>query len=197
MPNLTAFLLYVFVTTFTPGPNNLMAMSNAIQYGYKRALGFLAGMTAGFVLVMLASGLLNVALVQVLPQTRLWLNLGGAAYLVYLALHTILSRPPGSDEAGKSALNTFWAGFTLQFLNLKVILYGVTVYSLFITPSFNNPWVVALFAPLLAAVGFSSISCWALGGSLFRAFWVRYYRAFSIVMGAFLLYSAWASIWGH
>ena len=72
MPNLTAFLLYVFVTTFTPGPNNLMAMSNAIQYGYRRVLGFLAGMTVGFALIMLASGLLNVALVQILPQTRFW-----------------------------------------------------------------------------------------------------------------------------
>ena len=196
MPNLTAFLVYAFVTTYTPGPNNLMAMTNAIQYGFKRTLKFLLGMTAGFVLIMLGCALLNAALVRLLPQSQFWLELAGAAYLVYLALHTLFSKPP-SDETTQSGLNTFWAGLSLQFLNLKVILYGITIFSLFITPVFRNPWTVSLFAPLLAALGFSSVSCWALGGSLFRAFWLKHYRAFSIVMAAFLLYSAWASIWGH
>ena len=59
MINLYPFLAYVVVTTFTPGPNNIMAMSNAMHHGYRRTLGFLAGMTAGFFLVMLACGILN------------------------------------------------------------------------------------------------------------------------------------------
>jgi threonine/homoserine/homoserine lactone efflux protein len=196
MPNLTPFLVYAFVTTFTPGPNNLMAMTNAIQYGYRRTFGFLLGMTAGFAVVMLACALLNAALARLLPQAQFWLELAGAAYLLYLALHTIFSKPPVS-EMEPARLNTFWVGLTLQFLNLKVILYGVTIFSLFITPVFANPWTVGLFAPLLAALGFASVSCWAFGGALFRGFWLRHYRAFSLVMGTFLIYSAAASLWGH
>lgn len=196
MPNLVPFLLYAFVTTYTPGPNNLMAMTHGIQYGYRRTLSFLLGMTAGFVMIMLTSALLNAALLQLLPQSQIWLGIAGAAYLAYLALHTIFSKPP-SGEPGPGGLNTFWAGMTLQFLNVKVILYGITIFSLFITPVFTNPWIVSLFAPLLALLGFSSVSCWAFGGALFRSFWLRHYRVFSLVMGAFLLYSAAASIWGH
>ncbi|WP_331710011.1 hypothetical protein [Paenibacillus swuensis] len=39
------FLLYVFVTTFTPGPNNLLSMSNAHQYGFKKTLRFIFGIS--------------------------------------------------------------------------------------------------------------------------------------------------------
>ena len=89
MPNLYPFLAYVFVTTFTPGPNNILAMSNGLRYGYRRTLGFLAGMTVGFLIVMLVSGLLNVVLARLVPQMRFWLNILGAAYMFYLAAHIV------------------------------------------------------------------------------------------------------------
>ena len=167
-----------------------------MRVGYRRTFAFLIGMSCGFTVVMLACGLLNVALVNLLPTARFWLNLAGAAYLIYLAIHTALSKPP-ADQIEEIGMNTFLAGVTLQFLNLKLILYGVTVFSLFITTAFQNPLTVSLFAPALAGVGFVATSCWALGGTLFRNFWIKYYRAFNLVMAAFLIYSAAASIWGH
>ena len=193
MLNFYPFITYVFVTTFTPGPNNILSMSNGLRYGYRRILGFLAGITTGFFVVMLVSGLLNVALVSVMPSLRIWLNLLGAAYMLYLAAHIAFStsKPDGPQP---QSLNTFRAGFALQFVNLKGILYGVTVFSLFITPAFQNPIVVGLFAPLLAIVGFAAVSSWALGGNLFRRFLQKYERAFNLAMGALLVYTALASL---
>ena len=196
MPNLYPFLTYVLVTTFTPGPNNILAMSNAMRFGYKRTLGFLAGVFAGFCLVMLACGLLNVALSRLLPQVRFWLNLLAAAYMVYLALHVLRSGEilKGAKEHD---LNTFGAGFGLQFLNLKVILYGITVFSLFITQTFQEPVMVSLFAPVLALIGFIATSCWALGGDIFRHFLRRHYRLFNFAMAALLIYTAVATLLPH
>lgn len=91
-------------------------------------------------------------------------------------------------------MNSFLAGFTLQFLNLKVILYGVTVFSMFILRAYQNPLQVSLFAPLLAGVGFIATSCWALGGDLFRGLMHRHYRAFNLAMAALLVYTAIASL---
>lgn len=193
MTNLYPFLAYVFVTTFTPGPNNIMSMSNAMRYGYKRTLGFLFGMVTGFLVVMLICGFLNVALMSLLPQVRFWLNILGAVYMIYLALHIIRAKPL-ADNSSENGLNSFAAGFAMQFLNLKVILYGITVFSMFITQSFQNPIIVSLFAPLLAAVGFISISCWALGGNLFRNLLHKYNRPFNLAMGALLVYTAIASL---
>lgn len=193
MLNFYPFLTYVFVTTFTPGPNNILSMSNGLRYGYRRILGFLAGITTGFLVVMLVSGLLNVALVSVMPPIRIWLNVLGAGYMLYLAAHIVFSKTQ-AESAQPQGLNTFRAGFALQFVNLKGILYGVTVFSLFITPAFQNPVVVALFAPLLALVGFTAVSSWALGGNLFRRFLQKYARAFNLAMGALLVYTALASL---
>ena len=195
MPNIYPFLTYVLVTTFTPGPNNILAMSNSLRYGYRRTLPFLTGITAGFLIMMLFSGLLNVVLVRLVPQIRFWLNILGAGYMLYLAAHIVFSKP-SSDDPGQNQLNTFGAGFALQFINLKAILYGVTVFALFITPLYQNPIIVSLFAPLLAGIGFISVSSWALGGNLFRRFLQKYERWFNLAMGVLLVYTAMASLLG-
>ena len=193
MPNLYPFLIYVMVTTFTPGPNNSMAMTNAMRSGYRRTLGFLLGVFVGFMIVMLLCGLLNVLLVSLLPQLQFWLNLLGAAYLVYLAVHTFLSKPQ-ADQPLNPGLNTFKAGVWLQFLNLKLILYGITVFSLFITPYFQNPLSLLLFALLLGIIGLIATSCWALGGAIFSSFYQKHYLLLNIVMGGLLLWIALHSL---
>jgi len=74
MMQIVPFLTYVFVTTFTPGPNNILSMSNAMRFGYKNTLRFLLGITCGFLVVMLLSGLANVILINLLPQVHFWLG---------------------------------------------------------------------------------------------------------------------------
>jgi len=195
MTNLYPFLIYVFVTTFTPGPNNVLSMSNAMQFGYRKTLRFLAGIVCGFFVIMLLSGFLNVALATQVPALKHWLNILGALYLLYLAIHILRSRPAEQD-ATASSLNTFRAGFTLQFLNVKVILYGITVFSLFIIGSYPDPVSIGLFSALLAGTGFVATSSWALGGNLFRKFLLKNYRVFNIVMAGLLVYTAIESFFG-
>jgi cysteine/O-acetylserine efflux protein len=193
MANFYPFLAYVLVTTFTPGPNNILSMSNGLKHGYQRTLKFLCGVFSGFLIVMLLCGLLNVFLVRLLPQIEHWMKLAGALYMLYLAFHIVFSKPVENDPA-KNNLNTFLAGFSLQFLNLKVLLYGVTVFSTFIVQSFQNPLQVSLFAPLLAGTAFIATSCWAIGGGLFHGLLKRHIRLFNLAMGALLILTAIASI---
>ncbi len=185
-------MVYVFVTTFTPGPNNVMAMTNSVRFGYRKTLGFLGGILTGFLLIMLLSGLLNVILVNLLPQMKVGLTVLGAIYMLYLAGHILFSK----YEEGKDSesVTSFKAGFTLQFLNLKVILYGITVYSLFVVPAFPDALRASLFAPVLAGIGFIATSCWALGGYLFRDWLRRYSLGFNLVMAGLLIYSAITSL---
>ena len=193
MANFYPFLVYVVVTTFTPGPNNIMAMTNAMHDGYGRTLKFLAGMLSGFFIVMLASGLLNVVLTGWLPSLEKWLKILGGLYMFYLAYHIARSRPEEIDQ-GKNSDNTYKAGFSMQFLNIKVILYGITVYSLFIVHTYPSPLMIALFALILALVGFTSTSCWSLGGNIFRKTLRKNYRLFNFFMAALLVYTAVASL---
>jgi cysteine/O-acetylserine efflux protein len=193
MINLYPFLIYVVVTTFTPGPNNIMAMTNAMRDGYKKTIRFVFGIVTGFFVVLFISGLLNLALADLLPSVKKWLNILGAAYMVFLAIHIMLSKPIEDDPAGNS-LNSFKAGFIMQFLNIKVIVYGITVFSIFIIDTYHDPLSIGIFSLGLALVGYAASTTWAFGGNLFRKFLLNHSRIFNIAMGGLLIYTAIASL---
>ena len=170
-----------------------MAMTNAMRDGYKKTIRFVLGIVAGFFVVLFISGLLNMVLADLLPSVRKWLNILGAAYMVFLAIHIIFSKPIEDDPTG-NIFNTFKAGFIMQFLNIKVIVYGITVYSLFIIDQFHNPLAIGLFALGLALVGYAASTTWAFGGDLFRKLLIKHYRIFNLTMGGLLIYTAIASL---
>jgi len=193
MTNLTPFLIYVFVVTFTPGPNNILSMVNGMRYGYPKMLRFLAGIVSGFFIVMFISGLLNVALANLIPDSEHWLKILGALYMLYLAYHVLRSGPVEESSDNNRSINTFKFGFTMQFLNIKAILYGVSVYSLFIIAQYKNPLMIFLFAIFLALTAFIATSAWALGGNLFKTFGQKHYRIVNFIMAGLLIYTAIAS----
>ncbi|MFO7848333.1 MAG: LysE family transporter, partial [Spirochaetia bacterium] len=83
---LPAFLSYVFVTTFTPGPNNVSSASMGTNYGYRKTLRYIFGILSGFSMIMLLSGLVTESLIRFLPRLESVLRVLGALYMVYLAV---------------------------------------------------------------------------------------------------------------
>ncbi len=187
MPNVFAFLSYVAVTSFTPGPNNIMSMSNASRYGFRRSVPFTLGVMAGFFLVVGASIGFTVALYRAIPTIKPVMTVIGAAYILWLAWKTATSSPHDERPA---AQNTFLSGLALQFLNPKAILYGLTVAATFIVPYYHSVPAFIGFAAALALVALASTTCWALFGSVFQRFMVEHHRAVGYVMGALLVYCA-------
>ena len=169
-----------------------MAMSNGLHTGFKRTVKFLGGVFAGFFAVMLVCGFVNFVLMSLLPSLRLWLNLLGAGYMLYLAFHVMTSKL--HEEELNEGLNTFKAGISMQFINPKVILYGIIVFSNFIIPNYQSPIAVLLFSLLLATIGLIASTSWASFGVVFRTFFMKYARIINIAMGLLLIYSAVASL---
>jgi threonine/homoserine/homoserine lactone efflux protein len=190
--NLFAFAMYVVVTTFTPGPNNLMAMSNGLHTGFRRTINFLGGVFIGFFVIMLICAFANFAFMMMLPSIHGWLNWFGAAYMVYLAIHVMRSKPHLEEE--NERLNTLHAGFSMQLINPKVILYGITVFSNFIIPIYRNIPALIFFSLILAVIGLLASSSWAYFGVIFRTFFAKYDRLTNIAMGLLLIYTAIASL---
>jgi cysteine/O-acetylserine efflux protein len=193
MTNLHAFLIYVFVVTFTPGPNNILSMVNGMRYGYAKMIGFLAGIVSGFFIVMFLGGMLNVALANLVPDSEHWMKILGALYMFYLAYHVIRSGPVEENSSSNRSINTFRFGFTMQFLNIKAILFGISVFSLYIIGSYKSPLMILLFAMFLAFNALLATSAWALGGNLFKTFGQKYYRLVNFAMAGLLIYTAIAS----
>ena len=189
MPNFTAFLSYVIVTSFTPGPNNIMSMSNASRYGFKKSIFFNVGILFGFFIIISLCSIFSVTLYSLIPSIKPIMTFIGAAYILWLAWKTYKSKPSSEDKDEKHT-NTFWSGLLLQFVNPKVILYGITTVSTFIVPYYSSVFLLSIFSLFLAFVGFVSTCCWSLFGSIFQKFLVRNNRVINIVMALLLVYCA-------
>lgn len=189
MDNLIPFFSYVFVATFTPGPNNILSMVNAKKYGFKNSFRFNLGILTGFIILMIACSYFNLFLFDLMPKIEHYVGIFGSAYMLYLAYKVTFSKKETTELANKKT-NTYLAGLTMQFVNPKVILYGITVIATFIIPYYKSNFVLILFSLLLAFLGFISTLCWGLFGALFQNFLTKYNKQFNIVMGLLLVYCA-------
>lgn len=176
------YLPYTFVTAFTPGPNNVVALHAVSLGGWRAGKGALLGMTAGFAVVMVVCAVLSYQLAAWMPALAGVLKYAGAAYILWLAAHIALSKP--GDEAGRNL--SFWKGFALQFVNVKIIMYAITVYTGFVLPTSGDAGTLALHVACITAVGIAGMFTWAAMGSVLQNFIARHFRLFNGIMAAVL-----------
>ena len=190
MPNLAAFITYVLVTTFTPGPNNIMSMTNASRLGFKKSLPFSIGVGAGFLVMLLLCALFSSILYAAIPSIKPYMLGVGALYMLYLAYRTLKSAiHPHADEETNGHSSFLW-GAILQCVNPKGILYGITVMSAYILPYYQAPVTLALISFVLGIICIISTVCWALFGSAFKALFSTHAKAVGVVMALLLVYCA-------
>lgn len=189
MPNLSAFLSYVFITTFTPGPNTIMSMTNGTRYGFIKGFPFNAGVFLGFFIIMSLCSFFSVVLYNLIPSVKPVMTYVGAAYILWLAWKIYSSKPHSIDGNKKNAI-TVWSGLILQFVNVKVILFGFTTVSTFIAPYYNSWIVLLMFSALLAFIGFTATCCWSLFGSVFQKIFIKNEKTVNIIMALLLVYCA-------
>lgn len=185
---LSAFWTYTFITALTPGPNNILALSAATTHGFRQSTRVLTGMSLGFLIVMLLCAGISFSLAVIDPAIVHLLSWVGAAYILWLAFKIATS--PAAEERTEPEPIGFWASFGLQFVNVKIILYGITALSTFVLPQTQAlNWVVAV-SVLLALIGTFGNVCWALAGHLFQRAFRRYGRQLNILLALLLVYCA-------
>lgn len=188
MFSLINFLTYAVITAVTPGPNNIMSMSIARQYGFKRAIPFNLGVFTGFSVVMLICTYCFATLTAVIPMIKTPMIIIGAIYMLYLAWKTLTSSPA---NAGDQTNSGFINGFVLQFVNPKVYLYCLISMEVYILPTFSQqPFMLLAFTLLLALIGFAFTLCWSLFGSLFQSLFSTHARLTNTILALALVYCA-------
>lgn len=90
--NFTAFLSYVIITSFTPGPSNIVMMNEAKRFGFTGSLRFQIGIISGFITLGVVTSLLTTSLYQWIPIVEPYFRVVGAAYLLYLAWQIAFSK---------------------------------------------------------------------------------------------------------
>ena len=180
--------LFAFVSSITPGPNNLMLLASGVNHGFRATLPHMAGVSIGFFILLAAVGLGLGLLFEQVPELYLVLKWLGAAYLLYLAWGVATAGAPKDAEA-QSPIG-FWAAAGFQWVNPKGWVMAVGAFSSYV-PAHSTRALVLGAAAWFAIVGIPAISLWAFSGSRLRH-WVRiprYRRVFNAVMAVLLVAS--------
>ena len=188
MFNWFSFLTYAVVTAVTPGPNNIMSMSNGSRKGFKKALPFNFGIGVGFSIVMLLCTAFCNTLSAMIPRIKMPMLIIGAAYMLYLAWETF--RSGGNIEENHSG-EGFASGLLLQFINPKIYIYCIVSMESYILPYYHGQIVpLVCFAFLLALIGFAFTLCWSAFGSAFKWLFSKHDKIVNSIMSLLLVYCA-------
>lgn len=183
-----SFLTYAIITAVTPGPNNIMSMSNGSRKGFRGALPFNLGIWLGFSLVMLLCTAFCGALSAWIPKIKLPMLILGALYMLYLAWETFKSSGTFSEDGTKEG---FLSGMLLQFINPKIYIYCIMSMEAYILPYFQGQVLPLLgFALLLAFIGFVFTLAWSAFGSVFKWLFAKHTKVVNTIMALLLVYCA-------
>ena len=188
MLHLYDFLIYCFITAYTPGANNLLSMSNAIRLGFLQSVRFNLGILAGFTVVMSVCTAFSATLYSYLPKVKIVMQILGAAYMLYLAWKVWKSSSELNADGGKEA--SFFSGMVLQFANPKIYIYAITAMSLYILPVYHSLSALIGFTVILSLIGASGSFVWALFGSAFCKFFSKHTKTVNMIMALLLAYCA-------
>jgi threonine/homoserine/homoserine lactone efflux protein len=187
-----ALLAYAFVTSITPGPNNLMLLTSGVNFGFARTIPHMLGVGIGFVVMLLAVGLGIGAVLTAFPALHTGLKVVGAFYLLYLSWKIAMTRSfKGNDESGSRPM-TFLEAAAFQWVNPKAWVMAVTAMAVYSDPS--TPLLsVALIGLIFGLVNLPSVSTWAGFGTALRGFLSDPVRLkwFNIAMGLLLAGTLW------
>ena len=178
------FFIYSVINAFTPGPGNILALNTVTNYGYKKGRPLFWGIFAGYYVVQMICAIFVFGVSTFLPDVLGIMKYIGAAYILWLAVHIAMSRPD-ADSVEKSA--SFLKGFLLQFVNVKIYLFGITALTGYITDFSASLWVLLLFEFIIATIGTVATLTWIGMGVLIQKVYQRHYRVINVILALTLL----------
>lgn len=195
-----AFAAFAIVSTITPGPNNTMLVASGANFGYRRSLFHMFGISVGFPVMIVLVGLGLMQIFDTFPILDRVLRGASLIYLIWLAWKIASAAPalPDVPETAGAPL-TFLQAAAFQWVNPKawtMATYAIVQYATDETGT-RSMVAVMIVGLVFAAVSFPCISMWVTLGQEMRRFLTSpaRLRAFNWTMAGLLLLSLYPVIW--
>ena len=186
-PDLTALIALMFAAAFTPGPNNLLSSYSGFNFGIKKTLPLIYGVTFGFplLIIIINSGL--IIFFKKFPALQEIIKILGSVFILYFAYKVALSKSNGEQKIKNPA--KFFNMLFFQFINPKAVLFAIIVVSTFINMNENFIRDTAIVLSVAISFSFVSIFSWCLLGKFLRRFAAneKFIQAFNYVMSFLLI----------
>ena len=168
---------FAFASSITPGPNNLMLMASGANYGLRRTIPHMLGISLGHAFMVFMVGVLLLQIFDTYPVLKTVLKVVSATYMLWLAWKIANAVPPEAKSvAGKPF--TFLQAAAFQWVNPKAWFMAITAGA-------------AMVAVIFSCVNLPSVTVWAWMGVQVRRFLgsAGRLRAFNITMAVLLVVS--------
>ena len=183
--------VFVFVTTATPGPNNIMLLTSGVNYGFVKSIPHILGILFGFSFMTICFAVGLGRLFQLYPEILVYLKVVACLYLVWLSWRIAFSKAVAKEQtAKKSRPLTLIEAALFQWVNPKALVMGLSIVTLFLVPE-QLLLSVILVPTTVMSVQIFCLSAWAGFGVALRVFLSdpKRLRIFNICMGVLLILS--------
>ena len=190
---LTALTAFAFVSSITPGPNNMMLLASGVNYGFQKTVPHMLGIACGFVSLLLAIGFGLGELLTRAPLVYTVIKYAGAAYMLWLAWVIANSGPvEDSTQGARGRPMRFIEAAAFQWVNPKAWVMAIGAMATYTNPNFYATSVL-IVALVFGIINLPSVSVWTVFGVGMRRFLSdpRLCRIFNIAMALALAASLW------
>jgi threonine/homoserine/homoserine lactone efflux protein len=163
--SLGPLILFAAVMTLTPGPNVIMITASAANFGFRRTIPQMLGITLGFGLMVVAAGLGVAGLVRAEPRLHALLKYAGTAYLLYLAWRIARAKAAGGASARARPIG-FLAAALFTWTNPKAWVSALGAIAAYTTIGGDVLRETSVIAAVLAAACLASAATWAAFGAM-------------------------------
>ncbi|WP_033073351.1 LysE family translocator [Sphingopyxis sp. MWB1] len=161
-----ALAAFAFVSSITPGPNNMMLMASGANFGLRRTIPHALGVGGGFTLMIILVGVGLMGLFELVPALNLALKVVSVGYLLWLAWKIAHAAAPESQGAAAGRPMRFVEAALFQWVNPKAWTMALTAITLY-APERN--WAAVLVvAAIFGVINLPSTSLWAVMGTGLR-----------------------------
>ncbi len=169
--SLSAIALFAFVSSITPGPNNIMLLHSGARFGFARSVAHMWGINLGFGVMLMLCCLGVAAVVLQVPQTQWALKVLGCGYMLWLA-HKLWRNgalPANGtlpDAANKNAAQpmTLMQAALFQYVNPKAWMMALSVPATLLPRSGDLLMHSSIATAIFMVVNLLCISVWVQGG---------------------------------
>jgi len=192
MELLLPLLSFAFVSSITPGPNNLMLSASGLVFGFNRTLPHMLGVAVGFTLLLVVCGSGVGALLVEFPAAGVVLKVFGTLYLLYLAWTLRNALAPEAKQASARPMR-FAEAIAFQFVNPKAWIMGLTAASVFVPDFEPRSLAIAIMIAVFSIVNLPCICTWAVLGATLKR-WLTQDRWRRLFSGAIVLLTVYSVI---
>ncbi|HLQ18302.1 MAG TPA: LysE family translocator, partial [Tabrizicola sp.] len=153
-----ALLGFAFVTSVTPGPNNMMLLASGVNFGFRRTVPHMLGISLGHALMVFLVGMGLAGVFKTWPPALVVLKVASVAYMLWLAWKIAHAGAPGEGRVKPQPM-TFLQAAAFQWVNPKAWAMALGAVSAYVAAP--SVWAYASVAGAFALVNLPSVSVWA------------------------------------